>query len=137
LHFEALAVVRRRFHASDDTDRIVRRNLAGRPARMARRPAVAEQQDQFAGVLHRIAEVGGIEPEIGEGHSRRRPAGLPVGVARELEIFRSSRCERWARGSISAALKPDKPARTILGREGCGKSAARHHPPYFIYPHSR
>jgi hypothetical protein len=51
---------------------------------MACRPAIAEQQDQFAGMLDRVAEVDGIEPEIAERTRRRRLAGFPVRIASEL-----------------------------------------------------
>jgi hypothetical protein len=49
-----------------------------------RAASCAKQQDQFAAMLDRIAEIGRIKPEIAKCARRRRLAGLPIRVAGEL-----------------------------------------------------
>jgi hypothetical protein len=91
LHLQALAVVGRRLAPSDHPDRVVRRNLTDRAAGMPWRPTVAEQKDQLARMLDRVAQVRCVEPEIGECPPRGGPAGFPVGISSELtDLFGAS-----------------------------------------------
>ena len=55
---------------------------------MTRWPTVAEQQDQFAGMLDGIAEVSRIKPERGECLGGGGPAGFPIRRSGELTNLR-------------------------------------------------
>src|ERR1700688_2832838 len=57
LQLQALAVGAWRLRARGEADRIVGGNLAVGSTAMGRRPGVAEQEDQLAGMLDRIAEI--------------------------------------------------------------------------------
>jgi hypothetical protein len=90
---------------------------------MPRRPAIAEQQDQFACMFDRVAEVRGVEPEIGERPAGGGPAGLPIRVARELADFfgASDAGDRSRRAGFGGAY-PRQSDEADLRRENGRKS---------------
>jgi len=77
-------------------------------------------------VLDRVAKIGGIEPEIGECPRRRRTAGFPVDISRELaDILRGpdaghrSRCAGFGGACRVMARKTKGAARTAEGLNAC------------------
>src|SRR5579863_8176174 len=87
VQLQASAVIARRFAADGEADRIVGLNLALDASAMRWRPGVAEQKDQLAIVLDRIAKIDRIEAEVRHRARRRRPAGFPIDIAGKLADF--------------------------------------------------
>src|ERR1700730_5887944 len=120
LHLQAFAVIGRRLATNDDPDRIVRRYVGGDAARMRRRPAIAEQQDQFARMLDRVAEVDGVEPKYGAVGAGSGPPRLPIRVAGELADFisGSDTGDRIGRAGLGGAcgIDPDQHKRHCESR---------------------
>ena len=81
------AVAAGRVPAGRESDGVVGRNLPCRSTSMRRWPGIAEQKDQLAVVLDRVAEIDGIQAEGGERAGGRRLASLPIHIAGELADF--------------------------------------------------
>jgi hypothetical protein len=106
LEFRAFAVIARRGPAGGEADGIVGRDF-GRGAAITAVcgwPRITEQEDQFAGVLDRIAEIDPIEAEIRERAGCGRLAGFPIDIAGELtDLLAPSDAGRGGRRVLRSA----------------------------------
>jgi hypothetical protein len=97
---------------------------------MGRWPRIAEQQNELAAELDRIAEIDGVKTKIRERSRRRRLSGFPVDIAGELTDLIA--CPDPLRRRRSAGFRRTRQGQA--GQQQCGGHEDRSETAHACYP---